>query len=328
MDVVGGVRDDGAVTLDDVAADLYSGLPGGFVTRRDEAARAAQSAGDRILAGLIGKLRKPTVGAWLGNLLAHRHPGDVAELVALGVDLRAAQDQLDAAAMRDLGKQRQQLVRSLVSRARATATELGEPPAGPALQELEATLVAAVADPDAAAQLTAGRLTTGLSYAGFGAFGAGAVGATPAAASAGRQPAAAKKMADGKAPSGKPAARKTEARKTEARKTEARKTEEHSAEVDAAERDLAQARLQAAQAEEDVEAATDAEKSAKAALTELEARAAELRKELKAVEDSITSNSKKLAWAATERKNAKATVAELARLVATAERALARITRS
>ena len=314
LDAVGGVSDDGAVTLDDVAADLYSGLPGGFVARRDEAARSAQSAGDRILAGLIGKLRKPTVGAWLGNLLAYHHPADVAELTALGDELRAAQEQLDAAAMRDLGKRRQQLVRSLVSQARATATELGEPPGGPALQELEATLVAAVADPDAAAQLTAGRLTTGLSYAGFGAFGAAASMPAPSTKPAA---ASAKKTVAGKS-----------AAATAGRETADQKAAERSAEIDAAERDLAQARLQAAQAEEDVDAATDAEASAKAALAELEARAAELRKELDAVQDSITSNRKKLAWATTERKNAKATVAELARLVATAERALARITRS
>lgn len=77
--------------VDDVAAGFYAVQPSAFVAARTEAARAARDAGDRELAAAIGKLRPPALAAWALNLLAR---DDVAGLVALGAELREAQQQL------------------------------------------------------------------------------------------------------------------------------------------------------------------------------------------------------------------------------------------
>ena len=57
-----------------VVARLYSVVAGGFVTVRSEEVAKARKARDTGLAAAIGKLRKPTVAAWLVNLLAHERP--------------------------------------------------------------------------------------------------------------------------------------------------------------------------------------------------------------------------------------------------------------
>ena len=69
--------------LDDVADDLYAGPPGEFIARRTAAAKAARSDGDRELAAAIGELRKPTVSAWLVNLLVRDDPDLAGRLTQL-----------------------------------------------------------------------------------------------------------------------------------------------------------------------------------------------------------------------------------------------------
>ncbi len=234
--------------LDEVADGLYAAPPDDFVRLRDAAAREAQQAGDRILAGTIGKLRRPSAGAWLANLLAHRHATEVGRLAQLGVAMREAQTTLDVAALRTYGKERHQLVTELVGLARASAAEQGTAVGGPAVQELESTLTAAVADQDASDLLVAGRLAKGLSYSGFGGPGLGLATAHPKAKSSPK-------------PVGKPVA-----------KSDPR--------VDEAERDLAQARLQGAHAESMAEAAAEhvrrAQEVVEAAEQELAERAEQL----------------------------------------------------
>ncbi|MBO3100905.1 hypothetical protein [Cellulomonas fengjieae] len=155
--------------LDDVADDLYSGPPAEFVARRDAAVRAARADKDRELATAIGELRKPTVSAWLVNLLVRSDAALPAQIVALGEGLRDAERSLDGPALRDLSKQRRQLVRSLVARARGLAKPSGQKIGDAVVQELDATLTAALADPAVARDVLSGRLTAAREYAGFGA---------------------------------------------------------------------------------------------------------------------------------------------------------------
>lgn len=159
--------------LDDVADELYSGPPSDFIAHRDAAAKAARSDGDRDLAKEITELRKPTVAAWLMNLLVRDDPGFADQVVALGEGLRDAERSLDGPALRELSTQRRALVRSLTARARKLAQPSGQRIGDSVTQELDATLTAALADPQVAREVTSGRLTAAREYAGFGSADTG-----------------------------------------------------------------------------------------------------------------------------------------------------------
>ncbi|GAA3769948.1 hypothetical protein GCM10022225_65980 [Plantactinospora mayteni] len=154
----------------DLVERLYAAPPDGFVAARAEAVAAARAAGDPTAAREIAKLRKPTVAAWLVNLLALRRPELMAELVELSAALRGAQRELRGDRLRELSAQRRGVVGALVGQARALAEEedprlaAGKLP----LAEVEATLNAALADVEVAEQARSGRLVRATSYAGFG----------------------------------------------------------------------------------------------------------------------------------------------------------------
>lgn len=156
--------------LQDVATRLYTEPPDRFIAARDEAVAEARAAGDVDTARQIAKLRKPTVAAWLVNLLAHRRPELVDELADLAAALRAAQRNLRGAELRDLSKQRRQAVAALVAAARAVAVaeDPGLARVKLPLTDVENTLNAALSDEDVAAQVRTGRLVRAATYAGFG----------------------------------------------------------------------------------------------------------------------------------------------------------------
>ncbi len=154
-------------SVDDVAADLYAVEPAAFVAARTEAARAAREAGDRELATAIGRLRRPTLAAWAVNLLARNDAAGLARLVALGEALREAQQQLQGEALQRLSRQRHEVLAALARRARQLATDAGHPLGAEAAAQVEQTLGAAFADPEAAREVQQGQLVTPLSYAGF-----------------------------------------------------------------------------------------------------------------------------------------------------------------
>ena len=165
--------------------------------------RAARAAGDRKLAAALGRLRRPTVSAWVLNLLVRDQPEVGEQLVELGGELRRAQEQLSGEALRELAAQRQRLVAALVRSARKLAAEAGHPVSAATAYELEQTLHAALADPEVAAEVGSGRLAKPASRTGFEAAGAGAAGPAaragpPAARGPGRR--------GGRGPGGGPAA--------------------------------------------------------------------------------------------------------------------------
>jgi hypothetical protein len=245
----------------EVAAELYALPPDQFVAARDGRAAQARKAGDRALAAEVKKLRRPTVGAWLVNLLVRERPSELNELITLGSALRDAQAQLDAGQLRSLAQQRHQLVSALVEQATAVAGDRGQAPGDGARREAEETLEAALADPDAADALRSGRLTVALRYAGFGS-----VDLTDAVAAAGAVPMA-------------PPARVAKATRKESDAERGRRERR-----DAAEQELQEARAAVAAAERAVEdrrraaaqaAATSAQRAAE--MADVERRLAELR---------------------------------------------------
>lgn len=151
--------------------ELYTALPEEFTAARDAAAAAAKAAGHGAQATAIKRLRRPTVAAWLVNLLAHRAPERIAELTALAAALRDAQRQLRGADLRALTVQRRELLSALAEQAADLAVR-AQPALSPAklpMTEVEQTLAAALADDEIAAQVRAGTVVKAVSYTGFGA---------------------------------------------------------------------------------------------------------------------------------------------------------------
>lgn len=148
---------------------LYAVAPRRFVAERDAAADRARAAGDTAAAAAISKLRRPTVAAWLVNLLALRRPDLVAELGDLAAALRDAQQRLHGDQLRELSVRRREVVAGLVAAARSVAVAEESDLAGSKLPlaEVEATLTAALADDQVAAQVRAGRLVRPVEHAGF-----------------------------------------------------------------------------------------------------------------------------------------------------------------
>ncbi|MDD7927984.1 transposase [Microbacterium thalli] len=138
--------------LDAVAAELLSLPPADFTRARNDRAAAETGA----LARGIRGLRKPTVAAWAVNLLSH----DPAfrEALELSGALREAQDDLDAAELARLGKQRRALVAALARRAADLARDADVTLTAGARDEVERTVNAAIVDPVAGAVVAAGRL--------------------------------------------------------------------------------------------------------------------------------------------------------------------------
>ncbi|GGQ41264.1 hypothetical protein [Couchioplanes azureus] len=155
---------------DELIRRLYEAPPDGFVAGRAAAVAAARKAGDKEAAKRLAALRKPTVAAWLVNLLALRRPELIDDLVELATALRQAQRSLRGDDLRELSQQRRQAVTALVRAAQQLAVEEDPALRGAKLPmaEVEATLSAALAEPDVAEQVRSGRLVKAATYAGFG----------------------------------------------------------------------------------------------------------------------------------------------------------------
>jgi hypothetical protein len=151
-----------------VADELYGLAPADFIAGRDARAAEARRSGDRELADAVKKLRRPSAGAWLANLLVRQRHEQVSDLIDLGTALRDAQARLAHNDLRKLSKERRRVVAGLVDEAIGLARDLGQPVSEAATRELEDSLEAALVDTGAAQGLASGRLTTGLRYMGLG----------------------------------------------------------------------------------------------------------------------------------------------------------------
>jgi hypothetical protein len=275
--------------LADVADELYAVPPEDFVAERTAARDRARATGDKALAADIAGLPKPSTAAWVCNLLVRRQHEEIAQLVELGAMMREAQVNLSGDQLKELGKQRSQVVAALARQARALAAGEGHPVSTAIAEQVEETLRAAVADPDAGAALLGGQLTASLSYNGFGPVDlSGAVAPT--------KPAPPKSPA--KAPPTSPAKRGGAADGDRAAREQRRKEAEERARREAEEA----RRRELAQAEQDAEEAAAVARDTAAALEaaeqrvaetaarreELQARVAELQQELRRTEQRVT----------------------------------------
>src|SRR4051794_10181136 len=154
--------------FDPTADALYALSPRDFTAARDERAAELRKAGDRDGAAAIKALRKPTVTAWLANQLVRRHGDEVGPLLDLGAALREATATLSGPQLRELSRQRHQVIAALVAQARRLAAAEGQPVTEDAARGLEQTLTAALAHEAAGELLRSGRLTDALVPGGFG----------------------------------------------------------------------------------------------------------------------------------------------------------------
>ncbi|GAA1697565.1 hypothetical protein [Fodinicola feengrottensis] len=144
--------------VDGTIDELYALPREDFIAARAAKVKQARTQGDELGAKRLSRLRKPSVAAWLANQLAREHPAEIGELLELGGHLRRAHARLDGRQLQQLSKDRQRQVQGLRKLGQALAGTSGQPASEATLRQLEESLVAALADPEAAEALRAGRL--------------------------------------------------------------------------------------------------------------------------------------------------------------------------
>jgi hypothetical protein len=162
------------------AEELY-GLPAAeFTAARDRMAVERRRAGETAVAAAIKKLRRPMASAWSVNQLARVDSERVAELLDIGEEMRTAQARLDGEQLRRLSQDGQRIIAELGRHARRIAGEADQPLSEEGGREVDETLRAALADPEAGEAVRSGCLVRALRYSGFGPVDLTGVAAGPA----------------------------------------------------------------------------------------------------------------------------------------------------
>jgi hypothetical protein len=305
--------------LADIADRLYGGTLDDFVAARTAAAKDAGRQ-DKELGAAVRALPKPSVAAWALNMLARHRPDVLAALRGLGERMRAAQNSLDAPALRELGRERRTMLADAVDAARSVAQEQGRSISDAMAADVEETLRALTADERAAAAVGSGRLLKVLSADGIndvdldGAVALpGLLPAAPATARASAPPAP-KTKTEAQAAGPKATAAKTRTTaehhtqpKPAKPRLEAVRQTPRPASPPALER--ARAALAEAQAAEEEASRLagelqDREEQTRAEIALLQQETAELRNRLKAAEESLDRSRKRLAATTAEAKQA------------------------
>ena len=168
--------------LDEAVGELYGLHPDEFLPARKGLAAKAKAGKEAGLAKAIESIRKPTAAAWAINQLVRERPDDMERLVELASGLHEAQEKMDGAAMKTLGRERTTLIDELVRATAEVAKEGGGSLSMPVANQVRETFVAALATTAAAEAVGSGQLTRALSYAGFGDVDLSEATAAPAPA--------------------------------------------------------------------------------------------------------------------------------------------------
>jgi hypothetical protein len=163
-----------------IADELYAAPMADFTPLRDARAKELKAAKSE-LAPAVKALKKPSLAAWVVNLLVRREAEQVAQVLEVGVALRAAQANLAGEELRALTRQRRQLTAAVTTRARATAREEGVKLTQSVADQVEATLTAAMLDEGAAQAVRSGLLVAALAATGVDAVDVAAAVALPEA---------------------------------------------------------------------------------------------------------------------------------------------------
>ncbi|TDD48277.1 hypothetical protein E1263_33500 [Kribbella antibiotica] len=151
--------------FEEAADQLYASPAADFIATRNELAKELKADGDQLASTRLKALRKPTVAAWVTNLVARELGDDLDDLLALGDEFREATADMDGARLRELTPRRHQLVDKLVAEAKKLADQKLS---ADVTQKLRETLDAALVDPAAGDAVREGRLSSALRHVGFG----------------------------------------------------------------------------------------------------------------------------------------------------------------
>ena len=150
----------------ELADGLYALPLGDFTPARDALVKEHKS--DKELAARIKALKKPSLAAWVVNLLVRRDAAQVDQVLQVGTALREAQANLDGEELRALTRQRRQLTAAVTTQARGLAREEGVKVTPAVADQVEATLTAAMVDEGAARAVRSGLLVAALVATGVG----------------------------------------------------------------------------------------------------------------------------------------------------------------
>lgn len=288
----------------EIADRLYSLPLADFTPARDTLVREHKA--DKELAARIKALRKPSLAAWVVNLLVRRDAPQVEQVLEVGSALREAQTNLDGDELRALTRQRRQLTAAVTTQARGLAREEGVRVTPSVADQVEATLTSAMVDEVAAEAVRSGLLVASLTATGVGEVEVGPALAVPEALGFAAEPREAPvpprpdlhvvpdPQADEKA-----------------RRAATGAVEEAQAEVDAALEELA--------------AAVSEAEALEARSLQLQAEVDELKGRIAQLENDLEANDDELADAEDAKSEAADAVAETKAALATAEAALARL---
>lgn len=155
----------------ELADELYALPLADFTPARDalvKERKGSKDAADKELTARIRALKKPSVAAWVVNLLVRREAAQVDQVLQVGVALREAQASLDGEELRALTRQRRQLTSAVTTQARRLAREEGLKVTQAVADQVEGTLTAAMVDEAAARAVRSGMLVAALAATGLG----------------------------------------------------------------------------------------------------------------------------------------------------------------
>jgi DNA repair ATPase RecN len=147
----------------EIADELYSLGLAEFTPARDAKAKELKGTD---LAAPVKALKKPSLAAWVVNLLARHESDQVEQVLQVGAALREAQASMSGDELRALTKQRRQLTAAVTTQARRLAGEHGQRVTEAVADQVEATLTAAMVDERCALAVRSGMLTAALSATG------------------------------------------------------------------------------------------------------------------------------------------------------------------
>ena len=161
-----------------IADELYALPLADFTPARDAKAKELKGTDSRAE---VKALKKPSLAAWVVDLLARREADQVEQVLTVGAALREAQAAMSANSLRELTKQRRQLTAAVTQQARALASEAGVKVTQAVADQVEATLTAAMVDETCAQAVRSGLLVAALSATGVDEVDVAAAVAVPEA---------------------------------------------------------------------------------------------------------------------------------------------------
>src|SRR4051794_7571463 len=155
-----------AEELLEIADELYALSLPDFTPARDAKVKELKGTD---LAAPVKALKKPSLAAWVVNLLVRHETEQVDQVLSVGAALRAAQESMSGDELRQLTRQRRQVTAAVTTQARRLARENGQKITEAVAGQVEATLTAAMVDEGCGKAVRSGMLLTALEATGVDA---------------------------------------------------------------------------------------------------------------------------------------------------------------